>query len=262
MTQSAANDNLLFAWEPPRRRQFVILGFLAASAVGHALCFYLFQIVYPPTVALLPPPARVNLISGGSEEGRTLLRWIGAEDPALASTTQRPPEAKAFALPQVNYVPSYVTLQPAMKELPAFQPDLRSLSSQPPAPVPNTRVPVQSPALVISTAIIFSKELAVLGAVKKPLMKLIASTREPPQSAKFRIGVTDRGVVRYCFLESSSGDSALDEQGRHYLTLCRFVGSQSADPGAQNHLNWAVASIEWGNDLTVPPLMPSGNVLP
>ncbi len=262
MNALAGTNDLLFPWEAPRRRQLAILGFLAASAAGHALCFYLFQIVYPPTVALLPPPARVSLISGDSEESRTLLRWIAAEDPALASTTQRPPEAKAFTLPQVHHVPSYITLQPVLKELPAFRPDLRSPSSQPPGPVPRMRAPIQSPPLAVPTTIIFSKELGSLGAVKKPSMKLTASTRELPQSAKFRIAVTDRGVVRYCFLQNSSGDSALDEQARHYLALCRFAGSHNANSGEQDHLNWAAATVEWGNDIVIPPPVPAGNVVP
>ncbi len=219
MNALAGTNDLLFPWEAPRRRQLAILGFLAASAAGHALCFYLFQIVYPPTVALLPPPARVSLISGDSEESRTLLRWIAAEDPALASTTQRPPEAKAFTLPQVHHVPSYITLQPVLKELPAFRPDLRSPSSQPPGPVPRMRAPIQSPPLAVPT-------------------------------------------VRYCFLQNSSGDSALDEQARHYLALCRFAGSHNANSGEQDHLNWAAATVEWGNDIVIPPPVPAGNVVP
>src|SRR5229473_2955093 len=157
ISQSAA-EPLIFSWDSPRGEKLAITICVAISLVAHALCFYIFQIVYPPTVALLPPPARVSLISGDSEESRTLLRWIAAEDPALASTTQRPPEAKAFTLPQVHHVPSYITLQPVLKELPAFRPDLRSPSSQPPGPVPRMRAPIQSPPLAVPTTIIFSKE--------------------------------------------------------------------------------------------------------
>ena len=56
----AAAEALLFSWEPPRRGQFALAAFLALSLTAHALCFYIFQIVYPPTVSLLPPPARVG----------------------------------------------------------------------------------------------------------------------------------------------------------------------------------------------------------
>lgn len=255
-----ANDGLVFGWEPPRQRQLAILGFLGASAAVHALCFYLFQIVYPPTVALLPPPGRINLISNNTEEGRTLLRWIAAEDPALASTTQRSADAKAFHLPKLNHVPSYLTIRPELQRLPSAPTDVRPRTAQPPSPVPVARAQNPPAAAPSSTAIIFSKDLDSLGAVRKPVMKLTASTRELPQSARFRVAVSDRGVVRYCFLESSSGDAALDEQARRYLALCRFDGIQNAV--GQNQLHWAVAIIEWGNDIATPPPSPVGKGLP
>ena len=81
--------------------------------MAHAICFYLFQIVYPTSLALLPPPARVTFISPNSEEGRTLLRWIDAEDPAVAFTTQMPPGAKLGALPKTDHLPSYFTVKPS-----------------------------------------------------------------------------------------------------------------------------------------------------
>ena len=87
-----SQNELIFAWDPRRQRKFAIAGFLFGSLALHALGFYLFQIVYPPAVALLPPPGRVSLISPDSDEGRVLLRWLEAEDPALASTTQPPPD--------------------------------------------------------------------------------------------------------------------------------------------------------------------------
>ena len=125
-------EPLLFSWEPPRRRQIAISTFLALSLIAHALCFYVFQIIYPTTVSLLPPPARVSVISSDSEEGRTLLRWIDAEDPALAFTTQRPPEARLRALPKVEHIPSYLAVELALKQVPLPVVDLHIPSSQPP----------------------------------------------------------------------------------------------------------------------------------
>lgn len=249
MNEQATERDLLFAWEPARTRRSAILGFIFASAAGHALCFYLFQIVYPPTIALLPPPARVNIISGNTDEGRTLLRWIAAEDPALNTTTQRSPEAKAYALPKLNHVPSYLTIQPTLKPLPPSETDLRAPSSQPPGPVPMQRAQVPASAGISQTAVIFSRDLDSLGAVQKPSLKFTAATREPPQSAKFRVGVNNGGAVRYCFLQTSSGDTTLDQQAHAYLMQCRFAGSKDALP----QLKWASAIFEWGNDISVPP---------
>src|ERR1700757_3975107 len=89
-----SGERLLFSWDLPRGQKAVLASFLVLSLVAHALCFYIFQIVYPAPVAVLPPPARVTFIAPDSEEGRTLLRWIDAEDPALAFTTDPPPGTK------------------------------------------------------------------------------------------------------------------------------------------------------------------------
>src|SRR5207244_11719800 len=93
IAQSAA-EHLIFCSDSARGEKLAITIFLSISLVAHALCFYIFQIVYPPTVALLPPPARVTLITPASEADRTLLRWIDSEDPALAFTTRRPQETR------------------------------------------------------------------------------------------------------------------------------------------------------------------------
>src|SRR5205085_4709137 len=93
--EASAND-LIFRWSPPARGKWAIAGFLLASLAVHAVGFYLFQILYPPAVALLPPPGRVSLIAPNSDEGLLLLRWLDAEDPALASTTQAPVEGKSL----------------------------------------------------------------------------------------------------------------------------------------------------------------------
>jgi len=233
---------LLFSWEAPRRRNLVIIGFLTASFAAHVSCFYLFQIVYPPTVSLTPPPQRVNFISVRSEEGATLLRWADAEDPALASTTRRPPEAKRYLLGKVQHIPSYSEHEPALKEAPALTVDLRIPSAQPPGPVP-LRQP-SKPALIgsVPTKVTFSSELQPLGQPMFVTTSFKASTHEPPQNAEFRIAV-ERGAVVYCFMLTSSDDPALDEQARRHLALCRFP----ARPGES--VVWGIATIEWGNDV-------------
>ena len=115
--------SLVFTWEEPRRRRLALTGFLVGSIVLHALCFYAFQIIYPPAVALLPPPGRVTVIAPNTEEGRGLLRWLEAEDPALASTTQLPADGKSLAMPTIQHAPSYLMRQPALREMPPAPPD-------------------------------------------------------------------------------------------------------------------------------------------
>src|SRR3954469_17961086 len=131
---SAVNE-LVFRWEKPGRGKWTLSGFLLLSLAAHAFGFYLFQIVYPPAVALLPPPGRVSLIAPDSDEARQLLRWIEAEDPALASTTQAPPDTKALVLPTIQHAPSYLGRQPLLKDLPPGPPALHIPSARPPTPV-------------------------------------------------------------------------------------------------------------------------------
>jgi hypothetical protein len=255
-------QDLLFAWEPRRSRHLAIAGFLALSAAGHAFCFYLFQIVYPPTVALLPPPARVNFISNNSDEGRTLLRWVAAEDPALATTTQRSPDAKAFLLPKLAHVPSYSTLQPALKRWLFLKPDAQSPSARPPAPVPIARTQNQAAHLSVPTSIVFANKSDSLGQVQSPSMKFSASTRESPQNATFRIALAPDGTVHYCFLENSSGDSGLDEEARVYLLRSRFEPQKNPAERDSNDFKWTTVTIEWGNDVAIPAAPPTSATSP
>ena len=48
LSSELATEPLLFSWDSPRRRQAAFLAFLAISLLAHAVCFYIFQVVYPP----------------------------------------------------------------------------------------------------------------------------------------------------------------------------------------------------------------------
>ncbi len=159
-----AAEPLLFSWDSPRRRRAMLAAFLVLSLMAHALCFYVFQIVYSTPVALLPPPARVTFIAPDSEEGRTLLRWIDAEDPAVAFTTHPAPGVRLGALPRTEHLPSYSTVKPILKELPPLQPDLRVPSSRPPGAVHSIARKTASARGTARTYISFSKELDQFGA--------------------------------------------------------------------------------------------------
>ena len=259
---SEGAPELLFNWASPRGRKTAIAAFLALSLVAHAVCFYIFQIVYPPTVALLPPPARVSLITPDSEEGRSLLRWIDAEDPALAFTTQPPPEAKLRALPKVNHLPSYVAAEPALKEVPPLDVDLRIPSSQPPGPV--SFIHRQAPLVIgpTTTAVSFSKEIDAFGTPVLPNPTFAASNAASPETIRFRVAVRETGEIRYCFLLNSSGDPALDEQARRYLALCRFSREPTSAEKIDSSLTWGIATIEWGSDVSRPRPKPPETAAP
>ncbi len=248
----SAAETLIFSWESPGGQKLAITIFLALSLAAHALCFYIFQIVYPPMIALLPPPARVTLITSASEEGRTLLRWIDSEDPALAFTTHRPPETRLHALPKAEHVPSYSAMQPTLKNIPPLERDLRIPSCHPPGAVRLVRQKTTPAMGVFKTSVSFSKEFDVLGAPTLPQGNFAASTEETPQTIRFRVGVNELGEIRYCFPVNSSGDPALDEQAHLYVARCRFPKNTVNSGKAGSFLAWGIATIEWGNEIARP----------
>jgi hypothetical protein len=247
------NDaSLLFEWAPPKGEKFLISVFLIVSLILHAVAFYVFRIIYPPAIALLPPPARVNLIAATSEEGRTLLRWIESEDPALAFATLRPAESRSRTLPKVAHVPSYMVQEPQLKEPPPL--DLLKTVPQafPPGPVSVSRNPTEPAWPKIPTRVGFSEELTGLGDIKLFSQEFAGSTAEPPENVRFRIAVNQSGEIRYCFRLNSSGDSNLDEQARLWLVRSRFNPQKPGAAADGQNLVWGVATIEWNNDVTQP----------
>ena len=249
MSAETSASPLLFNWAPPVSRKRSIMAFIGASFLLHAICFYLFQIVYAPAVVLLPPPARVSLITPDSEEGRSMLRWVDAEDPALASATQRPPEARQRALPKLQHIPSYVAEGPKLKHAPAFIIDTRAPSVHPPGPVPVPRASSPRPFGQIASLVSFSDEFSVLGTANLPAAHFSASNSETPRAVRFRIAVGSNGEVRHCFPINSSGDTSLDEQARQHLALARFSPNASTPPSADQPDIWGIATVDWGNDV-------------
>jgi hypothetical protein len=257
-----AAEPLLFSWDSPQRQRTMLAAFLLLSLLAHALCFYVFQIVYPTPVALLTPPARVTFIAPDSEEGRTLLRWIDAEDPAVAFTTQPIPGAKLGALPKTEHLPSYSAVEPILKELPPSKPDLRIPSSRPPAAVRSVTRKTASAGSAARTYISFSKELDQFGAPSLPQTGFASSNEETPETLRFRVAINDLGEVRYCFPINSSGDPALDEQARLHVIRSRFSQNKQTGNKADSALVWGMATIEWGNDVARPQQAPAASVTP
>jgi len=257
-----AAEPLLFSWDSPQRRRTTLAAFLVLSLMAHALCFYVFQIVYPTPVALLPPPARVTFIAPDSEEGRTLLRWIDAEDPAVAFTTHPAPGARLGALPKTDHLPSYSSVEPVLKDLPPLRPDLRIPSSRPPSAVRSVVRKTASSRGLGRTYISFSKELDQFGPPILPQSGFATSTEEAPDTLRFRVAVNDIGEIRYCFPITSSGDPALDEQVRLQVVRSRFSQNRQTDIKSGSSLVWGMATIQWGSEIARPQQAPAVTVTP
>ena len=240
----------------------MLAAFLLLSLMAHALCFYVFQIVYPTPVALLPPPGRVTLITPDSEEGRTLLRWIDAEDPAVAFTTYPVPGARLGALPRTDHLPSYSAVEPILKELPPLKPDLRIPSSRPPGTVHSIARTTASARGTPRTYISFSKELDEFGTPTVPQSGFATPSEETPETLRFRVAVNDLGEIRYCFPINSSGDPALNEQARLQVVRSRFSPNRQTDIKSGLSLIWGTATIQWGSDVERPQQAPASSITP
>src|SRR5438270_250053 len=197
---------------------------------------------------------RVSLISPDDSESIAFLRWVEAEDPALATTTQRPPGSKTIDLPKLQHIPSYAAHEPELKALAPTTPDLSIPSSAAVGPV---RIPPPSnaaiaPPVAHQTSLQFSESADVLGTPTVPGFTFQASRMDAPANARFRVAIDGGGAMRFCFLIESSGDPALDEQGRNFLQLYRFAPKENA-ASDEPALVWSVATILWGNDITSTP---------
>ena len=242
MKAPATGPDLTFDW--PRREgfPFLLLGCVAVSFFAHAATFFLFQVADPLRTSLPPSAPQVSVLTPSSPEAIALLHWIDAQDPALvaAADSVTPP-----GLTGIAYRPSYATMRTAPlgpvehAVAVAFPPArdplaiITSADAKPPAPPP-----VSTPH---PTTVAFSSALAARAPAPLPPLVLKARTAEPAEPTRQLIGVTARGEVRFVFLQSSSGNSALDGQSAAHLQTLAFA------PG-ETPITWATATITWGDD--------------
>ncbi len=233
---------LLFAWGKPLRFRWAFFGLLALSAAVHLATFFLFQIAYPPRVSIPPPAPEVSLLLPTSPENRALLRRIEAEDPALlaAVAITTPPgllEPKYHASYEtVRTQPRTVAEQFEAVKFPSPKDPLSIIRGGEKAAQLSSAAPPPAP-----TRVTFSQALAKRAPKTEPAWSFDPRATVPLESAAWLIGVTDRGEVRYVFLQHSSGDSALDKQIAAQLPRLDFQPAESP-------ITWGIATAAWGDD--------------
>ena len=237
------NAATIFAWENARRWPVVLPGFILLSLVAHAGTFFLFQIAYPERVTIAPPVPTVSLLDPRRPDHQALLRLIESEDPAPVAAAQA---VVPRHLLEVPYRPSYATVRTLPQTLPEpvvpaqFPPPrdpLVMIRGAVPAP------PVSAPASApIATRLAFSGVLGQRSLTRDEPIKFRTLTAAPLASASFLVGVTDAGEVRFVFLQSSSGDPAMDEAAATHLNRLSF--SKVEIPIA-----WGHATFAWGDDV-------------
>ncbi|MGA3172021.1 MAG: hypothetical protein ABSE62_13520 [Chthoniobacteraceae bacterium] len=229
-------------------RIYPLLGFIALSACVHAFGFYVFQTIYPAAAHIGPPPVQVSLLMPGTPEADAILRWVNSEDPALAAEPAKAPIPDLMSLP---YIPSYRTVHARPAMAPTNEPALPYPAGvsgldlvQMAAAHPTTAPPPPAPT---ATALIFSGPLkdAALD-----LLPSLAGLREADvgelRPARYLLGVSGEGEVRYVFLQDTSGDKTLDESASRVLEQTRF---RESDTG----MTWGFATFYWGSAVYAPP---------
>jgi hypothetical protein len=243
---------LLFAGLESGAIPWTLLGFILLSAGVHALGFFMFQTIYPPEARMGPPPVQVGLLTPGTPDADAILRWIDSEDPALAA---QPSRAAIPGLMSLPYIPSYASVhaRPVMAPAPdAPLPDptgvggleLVKLAAAPTAPP----APATPPA---PTALSFTGDLT--DAAHDPLPSLDALREGDPtlgalQPARFLIGVSEKGEVRYVFIQDASGDKSLDAAAAAYLQQVHFHAGAAP-------MTWGFATFYWGASTYAQPAM-------
>jgi hypothetical protein len=243
MNAQAHRGGLTFDWPFRGKISLLLPGYLGVSVLVHALAFYIFQVVYPPTVSIAPPPAVVSLLTPSTPENQALLAWVASEDPAAVA---KPPEALPEGLFDTRYQPSFAHVQTLPK--PTARESAR-VSFPPPRDVIDlVNGALEAPATPAPAAPSRPTEMRISGALANRKIEstrgvhLDAKSAAELQAARFLIGVSSSGEVRYAFLQQTSGDKKIDSQAEAHLVGMRFV--QAGSDG----IAWGFATFFWGDD--------------
>ncbi len=228
-----------FAWWERRPYSIVLPGFILLSLFAHAATFFIFQAVYPQRVTIPPPAPQVSLLTPSTPENRALLDWVEAQNPALVASMAKAP---AHGLAEATYHPSFERARtapqtpPPVSEKTQFPPGRSALDlirSIAPAP------PVTPAGESTLTRVTFTGDLKRRHLLKAPAFS--PSSGGPLESARFLIGVSDRGEVRYLFLQHSSGNLATDTDTADEIRHASFAPAEA-------EITWGVAIVSFGDD--------------
>ena len=250
LTERVGHFRLVFRW--PQRTSSLLLPLLFILSVAvHGVAFYIFQVQYPPTIVSAPPPAQVTLLTGETPQGAALLKWIETRDPATAAGVVR---AAAPPLEELRYEPSYAKAQTQPLEP---EPDLAPVAI-PPAhtlldwTAAREKATAREPSRRVISHLRFSESLRGRDAAPGAPLGLEARSSANLHRSVFLTAVSDRGEVRYCFLQEQSGDPAMDSQAEHLLRDHPFT---HADGGPA--LEWGYSVFTWGAEAYAPAPSPT-----
>ena len=197
--------------------------------------------VYPNRPSLPSTPPKVILLNNSLPEHTPLLQWIETHNPALLAPPftefSQPPLAEPAYRPSFQTVltqPATPPSDPTASEPPPIFNPRSILSSRTPPPAPTQpNGPLHPTALLLPTLLQHRPP-----ADTTPISTL--TPVRPMPDPQFLLGVTGQGIVRFVFLQKSSGDDSLDEAAAGNLARLQF------QPGPEP-VSWGVATVQWGD---------------
>jgi len=230
---------LTFHWPNRREISLALPFFLVVSLLAHAATFYLFQIEYPASTAVTAPPAEAIYWSASSM--RDVQLWLNAEDPSLMLRPREAVPAQSFEIP---YQPFFNTARAEPQQVgdentPVAFPQgfttselVRSNREQKNAP---------SPAQPLFSRVEFSENILNRAPGHLPSIPLQRPSETILYSTKFFIGISSEGRICFVFLQTSSGNSSIDELAEAYLSSLQCLP-------AKGGVKWGFATFHWGVD--------------
>jgi outer membrane biosynthesis protein TonB len=242
MKAEARDPGLTFEWPRDGDFPFLLCGCVAASLAAHAAAFFLFRVADPPSAWIARPAPQVSVLTASSPEAIAALEWIAAQDPARTATAASVPPP---GLLEGTYRPSYAGIRaapldpaetPVVVPFPAVRDALAVISSTAAQPAPPPVHTAPQP-----TAVSFSESMSRRAPKSLPAFTAKTRSTTPIEPTRYLIGVTANGEVRFVFLQSSSGNPALDQQAAAHLEDVVFA--PDAAP-----ITWASAVVTWGDE--------------
>ena len=240
-------SELTFSWRR-QRSSWLLAGFIFAALLFHSATFFLFQTIVPARIATPRTAPPVQLLTPfapdgtPSPENEAVLNWIATADPAIVA---RVPDVQPSGLLNIPYRPSYLTPRTAPLGVP---PEPASIQF-PPARDPLSLIiaapqtPAAPSVIAQNTLVTFSTSLATRALASAKFTPTQRSNK-PIENTRLLLGVSDKGEVRFSFLQQASGFPALDAEADNFLRTLKFSASSEAP------ITWGIVTFEWGDDAT------------
>ena len=126
---SQAKGQLTFDWSRVAPVSLRLFFFLILSWVAHGFCFYLFQVVYPPSERFSPSPARITFLTPNDAASQAMLREVEDRIVFINSSGWESAAKRSAKRNAIEFKPSFAEHELKLKTMPAPVPV--ELSSDP-----------------------------------------------------------------------------------------------------------------------------------